>query len=283
MFTFITRVPPRKLVATTAVVAILASALATLALVSTNGSTTPSSVAAPAPASSPGLDTPTPAATAVPADATSSAPATATLVRLDTAEDGIEGGPIAPAAVLKALAGVSPDEWLAGVLAALSPEPAPAPAAAPAPEPAESAPVEVAAEPAPAPPNDDGVDTAAGGEPLAVQAAPFEGEAAPAASPKAAAPVDPIAQTMAGSGWQALRNCESGGNYAINTGNGFYGAYQFTIGTWNAVAAAVAPEWAGTQPHLAPPAAQDRMAHALAYEIPWGGAHHWPVCGRYIR
>lgn len=30
-----------------------------------------------------------------------------------------------------------------------------------------------------------------------------------------------------------LRTCESGGNYAINTGNGFYGAYQFTIATWN--------------------------------------------------
>jgi hypothetical protein len=31
----------------------------------------------------------------------------------------------------------------------------------------------------------------------------------------------------------ALRTCESGGNYQINTGNGFYGAYQFTIATWD--------------------------------------------------
>ena len=29
-----------------------------------------------------------------------------------------------------------------------------------------------------------------------------------------------------------LRMCESSGNYAINTGNGFYGAYQFDLGTW---------------------------------------------------
>ncbi len=29
-----------------------------------------------------------------------------------------------------------------------------------------------------------------------------------------------------------LRSCESGGNYADNTGNGYYGAYQFSLGTW---------------------------------------------------
>ena len=29
--------------------------------------------------------------------------------------------------------------------------------------------------------------------------------------------------------------CESSGNYAINTGNGFYGAYQFDLGTWHAL------------------------------------------------
>lgn len=29
-----------------------------------------------------------------------------------------------------------------------------------------------------------------------------------------------------------LRTCESGGNYADNTGNGYYGAYQFSLGTW---------------------------------------------------
>src|SRR5438045_553109 len=33
--------------------------------------------------------------------------------------------------------------------------------------------------------------------------------------------------------WVQLRWCESGGNYATNTGNGFYGAYQFAAGTWH--------------------------------------------------
>jgi hypothetical protein len=45
--------------------------------------------------------------------------------------------------------------------------------------------------------------------------------------------------------------CESGGNYAINTGNGFYGAYQFTISTWNYWKTGYA------RADLAPPAVQD--------------------------
>lgn len=34
---------------------------------------------------------------------------------------------------------------------------------------------------------------------------------------------------------QFLGNCESGMNPTTNTGNGFYGAFQFTISTWNAM------------------------------------------------
>ena len=32
--------------------------------------------------------------------------------------------------------------------------------------------------------------------------------------------------------WDALAQCESGGNWAINTGNGYYGGLQFNLGTW---------------------------------------------------
>ena len=35
--------------------------------------------------------------------------------------------------------------------------------------------------------------------------------------------------------WHRLRVCESGDNYTINTGNGYYGAYQFSLGTWHSV------------------------------------------------
>lgn len=48
-----------------------------------------------------------------------------------------------------------------------------------------------------------------------------------------------------------LRMCESGGNYATNTGNGFYGAYQFLDSTWDSLHTGYA------RADLAPPAVQD--------------------------
>ncbi|MFN3219739.1 MAG: transglycosylase family protein [Acidimicrobiales bacterium] len=81
--------------------------------------------------------------------------------------------------------------------------------------------------------------------------------------------------------WRAVRECESNGNYGINTGNGFYGAYQFTIRTWNWVAGIIdRRDLIGVRPDLASPADQDRMANALAFEVRGGGLGHWPVCGR---
>lgn len=67
----------------------------------------------------------------------------------------------------------------------------------------------------------------------------------------------------------AIRSCESGGNYSTSTGNGFYGAYQFTQSTWASVG--------GTgSPASASPAEQDRRA-AILYSR--SGAGQWPVCG----
>lgn len=67
----------------------------------------------------------------------------------------------------------------------------------------------------------------------------------------------------------STRMCESGGNYATNTGNGFYGAYQFTISTWH---------WAGGsgRPDLNEPLEQDYRAVVL---LKRDGPGHWPVCG----
>jgi len=42
--------------------------------------------------------------------------------------------------------------------------------------------------------------------------------------------------------WDAVAQCESGGNYAINTGNGFYGGLQFTLSTWAAYGGSGAPQ-----------------------------------------
>jgi hypothetical protein len=47
------------------------------------------------------------------------------------------------------------------------------------------------------------------------------------------APAPPRAVTYAGdSVWDDLARCESGGNWAIDTGNGYYGGLQFSLGTW---------------------------------------------------
>jgi hypothetical protein len=73
-------------------------------------------------------------------------------------------------------------------------------------------------------------------------------------------------------GWAALRACESGGNYSTNTGNGFYGAYQFDLQTWGSVG--------GTGlPSDAPPEEQDARAAALYAQR---GSQPWPVCGRFL-
>jgi hypothetical protein len=65
-----------------------------------------------------------------------------------------------------------------------------------------------------------------------------------------------------------LRQCESGGNYQINTGNGFYGAYQFDAGTWHGLG------YAGL-PNEASAAQQDEAAAKLYNSRGWAP---WPSC-----
>jgi resuscitation-promoting factor RpfA len=72
--------------------------------------------------------------------------------------------------------------------------------------------------------------------------------------------------------WAALRKCESNGNYAINTGNGYYGAYQFAASTWRKLG------YSGL-PHEAAPAVQDEAARKLQASAGWGP---WPACTRKL-
>ena len=68
--------------------------------------------------------------------------------------------------------------------------------------------------------------------------------------------------------WAKLAQCESGGNPATNTGNGFYGMYQFTLETWQSLG--------GTgYPHEADAATQTAMAKKLQAQSGWG---QWPGC-----
>jgi hypothetical protein len=69
---------------------------------------------------------------------------------------------------------------------------------------------------------------------------------------------------------EAIAQCESGGNPATDTGNGFYGKYQFTLSTWASVGGAGNPAQASE-------AEQDSRA-AMLYARE--GASPWPVCGR---
>jgi hypothetical protein len=69
---------------------------------------------------------------------------------------------------------------------------------------------------------------------------------------------------------QAIAACESGGNPAANTGNGFYGKYQFTMQTWQAVGGSGNPAQASE-------AEQDRRAAQLLAQA---GPDQWPVCGQ---
>ena len=65
-----------------------------------------------------------------------------------------------------------------------------------------------------------------------------------------------------------IRDCESGGNYSDNTGNGYYGAYQFSESTWLGLGF---PGY----PYQAPPSVQDQAAALLASRSGWG---QWPAC-----
>ncbi len=65
-----------------------------------------------------------------------------------------------------------------------------------------------------------------------------------------------------------IRDCESGGNYSDNTGNGYYGAYQFSESTWLGLG------FSG-YPNTSPPSIQDQAAALLARRSGWG---QWPTC-----
>jgi hypothetical protein len=64
--------------------------------------------------------------------------------------------------------------------------------------------------------------------------------------------------------------CESRANPFTNTGNGFYGKYQFVLGTWRAMGGRGLPSDAVE-------GEQDFRAARLLTEH---GSRHWPVCGR---
>ena len=75
--------------------------------------------------------------------------------------------------------------------------------------------------------------------------------------------------------WTGVAQCESGGNWSINTGNGYYGGLQFSASTWSAYGGgAYAP-----RADLASPAEQIAVAERV---LVGQGIGAWPTCGRYL-
>jgi hypothetical protein len=122
--------------------------------------------------------------------------------------------------------------------------------------------------------------TAAGTDPdlLAEELHPEAVPTAPAAPMEATlhsvavAPAPQRVVTYAGdSVWDDLARCESGGNWAINTGNGYYGGLQFSLGTWQ--------QYGGTEfaayPHEATREEQIMVAERLRAVR---GYAPWPAC-----
>ena len=72
--------------------------------------------------------------------------------------------------------------------------------------------------------------------------------------------------------WDRIARCESGGNWSINTGNGYYGGLQFSLPTWNGVGGRDFAAY----PHQASRAEQITVANRLYARAglqPWGCRH----------
>lgn len=84
------------------------------------------------------------------------------------------------------------------------------------------------------------------------------------------APVAAKAPAVAdGSVWDRLAQCESGGNWATNTGNGYYGGLQFNIGTWQAYGGSGRPDQNSRE---------EQIRIATKVRDASGGYGAWPAC-----
>ncbi|MFC6162830.1 resuscitation-promoting factor [Kribbella jiaozuonensis] len=84
----------------------------------------------------------------------------------------------------------------------------------------------------------------------------------------------PTPPTSSGGAWDRIAACESGGNWAANTGNGYYGGLQFDHGTWAA--------YGGTAYANNANGASKAQQIAIAEKVKAdrGGYGAWPVCGK---
>ncbi|WP_370968980.1 transglycosylase family protein [Amycolatopsis sp. cg9] len=84
------------------------------------------------------------------------------------------------------------------------------------------------------------------------------------------APLAIAATPASATNWDAIAQCESGGNWSINTGNGYYGGLQFTQSTWKA--------YGGTG--NAQNASREQQIAVAERVLQGQGIGAWPVCGK---
>lgn len=100
------------------------------------------------------------------------------------------------------------------------------------------------------------------------QATPKAPAKAKAPAPRRTSAPAPAASVASGSVWDRLAACESGGNWSINTGNGYYGGLQFSLATWRGLGAPGYPHQASRETQIA-------YAEKLLARSGWG---QWPAC-----
>ncbi|WP_456285171.1 transglycosylase family protein [Microbacterium sp. JZ101] len=93
-----------------------------------------------------------------------------------------------------------------------------------------------------------------------------------AAAAAAATFIPTAANAADGATWDALAQCESGGNWAIDTGNGYYGGLQFSMETWQANGGTGNPAAASREEQI-------RVAENVLATQGWGA---WPTCSAQI-
>jgi resuscitation-promoting factor RpfB len=96
---------------------------------------------------------------------------------------------------------------------------------------------------------------------------------APAPAPTNTGATPP--KSTSGLNWDAVAQCESGGNWHINTGNGFYGGLQFDYGTWLSNGGGAYAQRADLATREQQIAVANRLYAAR-------GASPWPVCGQRL-
>ena len=87
--------------------------------------------------------------------------------------------------------------------------------------------------------------------------------------------LDAPADAVSGRTWNRIAQCESGGNWHINTHNGYYGGLQISLGTWRGYGG----RKLASLPSRASRGEQIRIAERIKKHQGWGA---WPSCSQRV-